>query len=128
MFLDDQTAVLMSGIQNLITSVREEADSRHVVHEVESISGVVSKVVYEMQTSDYDNEVQRLEQCGAQLQEATRRGQELIREGRGTGSDSWRAWTQVLPPIVMEIARETRELVQRLQQGGSAGRPDDEFS
>lgn len=46
------------------------------------------------------------------------------------GERAWRAWTSSLPPIAFEIARETKELVTKVDiiDGEQQGRGDDDFS
>lgn len=45
------------------------------------------------------------------------------------GDRAWRAWNQSLPPIAFEIARETKELVLRVDViDGETSRGDDDFS
>jgi hypothetical protein len=52
-----------------------------------------------------------------------------MEDSDGRGEMEWRVWTQSLPPIAFEIARETKELVQRVDaidggHGGEGGERD----
>jgi len=64
--------------------------------------------------------------------DAGEKGRTIANEGRedDEGERMWRAWNQSLPPIAFEIARETKELVLRVDvidgAGGQGG--DDDFS
>lgn len=67
--------------------------------------------------------------------DAGEKGRAIANEGRedDEGERTWRQWNQSLPPIAFEIARETKELVLRVdvidgeqQNGGRSG--DDDFS
>lgn len=102
--------------------------------EIKSIADVVGKVVSETESSSLPGSadmVSRLATCRQRLLEAGDRGQELATRGRKPGEREWRMWTQTLPPIAFEIARETKELVQRVDRivlnGGGSG-PGDDFS
>ncbi|GJC88403.1 uncharacterized protein ColSpa_01908 [Colletotrichum spaethianum] len=74
--------------------------------------------------------IARLIACRDRLLEASERGMDIDR-GQDVGASGrndreWRMWTQTLPPIAFEIARETKELVQRVDR--LAGNGDDDFS
>lgn len=58
------------------------------------------------------------------LLEAGDRGRALAEEGRDDeeGEKIWRQWNQSLPPIAFEIARETKELVLRVDDIDSKAR------
>ncbi|KND91143.1 Protein SPA2 [Tolypocladium ophioglossoides CBS 100239] len=113
-YLDDQTALLVSDIQNLVSCIRGDADIRQITNEVESISAIVGKINSQTKASGYANQASRLGECRERLLEASQRGQELANSGVGQGDRDWRMWAQTLPPIAFEIARETKELVQRI--------------
>lgn len=122
-YLEDQTAVLVQTIQNLVQLVREDADIDQVTEEINVITDVVEQVTEETRSlggSGGAELVRRLEACREGLVEAGRRGLELAAAGSGNGnggggaSREWRMWTQTLPPIAFEIARETKELVQNV--------------
>ena len=105
--------------------------------EIKGIAEVVGKVVSETESSVPGNAgadlVARLATCRQRLLESGERGQELATRGRKPGEREWRMWTQTLPPIAFEIARETKELVQRVDRlvmsnGGGGGGGGDDFS
>lgn len=117
-YLEDQTAVLVQTIQNLVQLIRNDADINQVTEEINTISDVVGQVVSETETlgSSGQELVRRLAACRERLIEAGGRGLDLAADGKDTRSREWRMWTQTLPPIAFEIARETKELVQRVDQ------------
>lgn len=68
--------------------------------------------------------VKKLALCREKLVTAEMRGKEIAdMEDEGRSEMEWRVWTQGLPPIAFEIARETKELVQRVDSI-DAGRDD----
>lgn len=94
-----------------------------------SINAVVGKIMSESQACGCSNMVVPLGEFRDRLLEANRMGQDLSRSGFPAVQDdrSWRMWTQTLPPIAFEIARETKELVQRVG-GLTPASKADEFS
>lgn len=77
--------------------------------------------------------VKKLSTLRQRLLEAGQAGRAIADEGRedDEGDRQWRSWNQSLPPIAFEIARETKELVLRVDvlDGESAQSPrDDDFS
>jgi hypothetical protein len=44
----------------------------------------------------------------------------------GPQDKPWRAWNQSLPPIAFEIARDTKDLVMKID--ADQGRAEDDFS
>ncbi|OIW23984.1 hypothetical protein CONLIGDRAFT_120447 [Coniochaeta ligniaria NRRL 30616] len=125
-YLEDQTAVLVQTIQNLVQLIRGDAGIDQIADEIGAIADVVGKVVAETETLGGgvgEELTQRLGACRERLLEAGDRGAYLAAEGKDPGSREWRMWTQTLPPIAFEIARETKEVVLRLGSGGG-----DDFS
>ena len=120
-YLEDQTAVLVQTIQNLVQLVRNDADIDQVSEEISVIVDVVGQVTAETQRTVGGPAgaelVKLLAGCRERLMEAGSRGLDLAAQGSGDAkSREWRMWTQTLPPIAFEIARETKELVQRVDQ------------
>lgn len=77
----------------------------------------------------------QLSNCRTRLLEANDKGRAIARDGRDDeeGERAWRSWNQSLPPIAFEIARETKELVLRVdvidaEQGRRGGGGDEDFS
>lgn len=59
--------------------------------------------------------VKKLSNARQRLLAAGDKGREIAdSEDDGRAEMEWRVWTQSLPPIAFEIARETKELVQRV--------------
>ncbi|KAL2178762.1 uncharacterized protein P884DRAFT_196640 [Thermothelomyces heterothallicus CBS 202.75] len=126
-YLEDQTAVLVQTVQNLVQLVRDDADIDRITREINAIADVVGQATAETQsvvgggpggtgTGTGAELVKRLTNCRERLTEAGNRGLELAAGGGDNKSREWRMWTQTLPPIAFEIARETKELVQRVGQ------------
>lgn len=74
--------------------------------------------------------LRKLSGCRERIMAAGEEGREIADEGKEDDeSDAeWRAWTQSLPPIAFEIARETKELVLRIDVLDGEGGGDDDFS
>ncbi|ODA76148.1 hypothetical protein RJ55_08431 [Drechmeria coniospora] len=125
-YLDDQTAMLVSGVQRLVSCVRAGAAMRTIMNEVESIRATVDKVVAETSGNGYGQLVTRLDDGKKKILEACERGQDLANLGQGPGDGDWRRWAQTLPPIAFGIVRETKELAQRVDSMAAGGA--DEFS
>ncbi|KAK4201824.1 hypothetical protein QBC40DRAFT_48994 [Triangularia verruculosa] len=117
-YLEDQTAVLVQTIQDLVQLIRNDADINQVTEEINTIVDVVGQVVSETERTGGNGVelVRRLSACRERLMEAGKRGLDLAAAGNDSASREWRMWTQTLPPIAFEIARETKELVQRVDQ------------
>lgn len=127
-YLEDQTALLVQTIQSLVSSIRAEAGITAITSEISAIASVVGKVVEATEgvVTSTDNEelgsqsepiVSKLSACRQKLLTAGDQGKELAAmddEDPDGGEAEWRMWTQSLPPIAFEIARETKELVQRI--------------
>ncbi|POS74552.1 hypothetical protein DHEL01_v207056 [Diaporthe helianthi] len=124
-YLDDQTAILVQTIQSLVGLIRGAADISRIEPLIRSIVETVGKVISETEASGNGDMIGRLADSRQRLMEAGERGQDLAADGKDERDHEWRMWTQTLPPIAFEIARETKELVQRIGQLGSA---DEDFS
>lgn len=127
LYLEDQNAVLVSEIQNLVGTVRGDANIRQITAEIGSISTVVGKIITETQANGYGEMVPQLAHCRARLLEAGDRGEDMANIGIDTNATEWRQWTQTLPPMAFDTARETRELVQQIDRIVNPGGVD-EFS
>ncbi|KAK1636173.1 hypothetical protein BDP81DRAFT_394808 [Colletotrichum phormii] len=129
-YLEDQTAILVQNIQNLVGSIRSDAAINQITSEINGIVEVVDKVIGETEASGNGGMIPRLVACRDRLLEASDRGMDIDRGqdvgATGRNDREWRMWTQTLPPIAFEIARETKELVQRVDRMASNG--DDDFS
>lgn len=103
----------MSDIQNLVGSIRSEADIRQITTQIGSISAIVGKIIAETYANSNTDMVTRLAECKERLLEAGERGQDMANIGVKPTDHEWRMWSQTLPPIAFEIAREAKELVQK---------------
>lgn len=123
-YLEDQTALLVSDIQTLVGSIRGDADIREITAQISSINAIVGKIVARAQTNGHGRLVLRLGECRERLLEANDTGRDLAQDGAQPGDRDWKMWSQTLPPIAFEIARETKDLVQQVGQMAGA----DDFS
>lgn len=132
----------MQTIQSLVSSIRSEAGITAITTELSAIASVVGNVVTSTETamSSTGNAelrtqakgiIKKLSDCRTKLIEAADKGRKIADMGdddAGRGEMEWRMWTQSLPPIAFEIARETKELVQRVDviDGAAREEHDDE--
>ncbi|KAK4110464.1 hypothetical protein N656DRAFT_713614 [Canariomyces notabilis] len=128
---------ISSTIQELVQLIRNDADINQVSEEINTIVEVVGQVIAETTAAAGPSgaqEVKRLASCRERLMEAGKRGLELAGDNNNyndtKSSREWRMWTQTLPPIAFELARETKELVQRVDQLQITGLDDgvDDFA
>ncbi|KAK7967538.1 uncharacterized protein PG986_001815 [Apiospora aurea] len=112
-YVEDQTAVLVQTIQNLVSSVRSDASIAQINDQIDSIADVVGRVMSEAQSSGIGIDmIDRLASSRQRLLEAGEHGQDMASRGLGAQDNQWRMWSQTLPPIAFEIAREMKELAQ----------------
>lgn len=131
----------MSTIQSLVSSIRSEAGITAISNQLKAVADIVGKVVTSTETamsttgngklrSQGEPILRKLNNCRQRLLEAGEQGRAIADEGRedDEGERAWRQWNQSLPPIAFEIARETKELVTKVDiiDGGSG--MDDDFS
>ena len=120
LYVEDQTEGLVQSIQALVASIRAEEGLNTVGTHVSAISSVVSNVASatEHLLNNPDNHSLR-ERAGPTLQTLHYHENRLLEtaaEGEAASSpEQLREVTNKLPPIAFEIARETKELVQRLE-------------
>ena len=111
----------MHSIQSLVGSIRADENPTTVKEHLRDIAAFVSKIVSETRhttdsshNSTLRNEaepvVKTLSGCRAKLMEASAEGEGI------TAVHAWKEFTKKLPPLAFEVARETKELVQRLDQ------------
>ncbi|CAG8980551.1 hypothetical protein HYALB_00002548 [Hymenoscyphus albidus] len=142
-YLEDQTAALVANIQSLVTSIRSDAGIKAISGQINAIADNVGSVVSATETamSSTGNSILRVQGepilrnllgCRQRLLQAGETGRQIVEDdGDDDEADrAWRTWNQSLPPLAFEIARETKELVLRVdvidgdqQRGG-----DDDFS
>jgi len=125
-YLEDQTALLVQNIQLLVSSIRSDAEPSIILTQTSSIADVVGKVISATEGSNTSLRKQvepilkKLAACRQKLVDAEAKGAEIEEGGK------WKMWTSTLPPIAFEIARETKELVLRVDiVDADKGREDD---
>jgi hypothetical protein len=124
-YLEDQNAYLSSDIQKLVNTIRGDAGMQQITIEIGSINAVVSNIISETQACGLSDITSQLANCRARLLEAADQGQDMANIGMDTDSREWRMWVQTLPPIAFGLARESKELVQDVDNMARPGRPDD---
>lgn len=141
-YLEDQTALLVQTIQSLVSAIRSESGLSAVTAELTSISTIITTIVASVESTAFSSPtptlrtstsgiIEKLNACKLKVLEAGRKGVSIaeMEDSDGRGEMEWRVWTQSLPPIAFEIARETKELVQRVDaidggHGGEGGERD----
>ncbi|KAJ5574277.1 Spa2 homology (SHD) of GIT [Penicillium hispanicum] len=120
LYVEDQTDGMVQSIQSLVASIRAEQGLHTVEANVSAIGDVVANVVSATENLIHDRSgdvalrersepvVQTLDECRGRLMGTAAQGH------NATGPDQLREVTNQLPPIAFEIARQTKELVQRL--------------
>ncbi|CZR55258.1 related to GRIP1 associated protein 1 [Phialocephala subalpina] len=140
-YLEDQTALLVQNIQSLVSSIRSEAGITAIETQINAIADVIGTVVQSTESAMSSSPslrnqsepiVRKLSTLRERMVEAGQTGRAIADEGRDDdeGDRQWRAWNQSLPPIAFEIARETKELVLRvdIMDGDQNRGGDDDFS
>lgn len=125
-YLEDQNALLLSDVHNLVECIRANGNIRQISMEIDSINDIVSNLVSETQKSGRGNMVTRLSKCRDHLLEARHHGQEIA--DSGAQEKEWDVWTQTLPPIAFEIAQEAKELVDAIGELAASSQDADDFS
>lgn len=118
---------MVQVIQDMVGAIRSDAPVEQVIGQINHIADIVGKVIAETEASGHGGEsLDKLMSCRQKLVEAGDLGEEMSHDRSGREMD-WRSWTTTLPPIAFEIARETKELVRRIDRliVGDAG---DDFS
>jgi len=121
----------VQSIQSLVGSIRAEETPLTIKDHIDDIAGILGKVVSETQQSlsntDYhalrdqaSPSVETLAECRSRLVDAS------VEVDRINDATAWKEFAKMLPPLAFKIARETKELVQRLD-GVGAGEDDDEL-
>ena len=122
LYLEDQTEGLVQTIQALVASIRGAEAISSIRNHISTISIVVGNVVastdHAMDKAEISPAVrerlgpvvQSLADCSDRLSHTAAEGEEV------ESPEQLRDLTAKLPPIAFEIARETKELVQRIDQ------------
>ena len=111
-------------------SIRAEDNPAIVKEHLNEVASILGKLVTETQytVSETDSKLLRdraepivltLAGCQSKLLDAGVEG-DSIRD-----ATRWKDFSKKLPPLAFEVARETKELVQRLDQIGDEGINDD---
>ncbi|KAJ5693161.1 hypothetical protein N7462_002584 [Penicillium macrosclerotiorum] len=129
LYVEDQTDNMVQSIQALVASIRAEHDMHTVQTYVSAIDDIVVNVVSSTQHLMHERSgdvalrersepiVHILDECRGRLMNTAAEGHD------GLAPDQLREVTNQLPPIAFEIARQTKELGQRLE---SLAHPDED--
>ncbi|KAI9680973.1 MAG: component of the polarisome [Trizodia sp. TS-e1964] len=118
-YLEDQTESLVLAIQALVSSIRADDTISLVLERIEGIAAVVGRVVSSTETTMNQSEntffreratsvLHNLVDCRMKLLGSRSEGERI------TDASKQKQFYQKLPPLAFEIARETKELVQRI--------------
>ena len=122
---------MVQSIQSLVASIRSEQGMNIVQTHISTISGVVANVVTSTENLIHERSgdialreksepiIQSLDECRGRLMNTAAAGQDV------TTPEQLREVTNQLPPIAFEIARQTKELVQRLETLAQGDDEDD---
>lgn len=122
---------MVQSIQSLVASIRSEQGMDIVQTHISTISGVVANVVTSTENLIHERSgdialreksepiIQSLHECRGRLMNTAAAGQDV------TTPEQLREVTNQLPPIAFEIARQTKELVQRLETLAQGDDEDD---
>lgn len=112
---------MVQSIQSLVASIRAEEGMNTIETHVSAIANVVANVVTSTEHLIHDRSddtalrersepvVQALDQCRGRLMGTSAEGHDV------SSHEQLREITNQLPPIAFEIARQTKELVQRFE-------------
>lgn len=131
-FVENQTEDLLQSIQSLVGSIRADDTPVTVKKHLDDISIIIGKIVRETehttQSSQHaavhdrtDSIVQILIASRARLMDASV-------EGNGIqDSVEFKEFTKRLPPLAFDVARQTKELMQRLNPANHEGANGSDF-
>lgn len=134
---------MVQNIQSLVSSIRSEAGFAAVSGQINAIANVVGQVVTATENSisstgnaalksQGEPILTKLSSCRERLIDAGEKGRAIADGSAGDEEQeekAWRVWNQSLPPIAFEIARDTKELVTKIDTiDADQGRGDDDFS
>ncbi len=105
-------------IQDMVGSIRSDAPVRQITGQINEIADIVGKLIAETEASGNGGpSLDKLVSCRQRLVDAGDRGESMsATEANGGRKMDMRSWTTSLPPIAFEIARETKELVKRIDR------------
>lgn len=130
LYLEDQTDALVHSIQSLVASIRADESMPSIRSHISEIASVVGSVVSATESSIQDaspisaslkskaeSSVKALAECKGKLMAVSAESESL---DASSSRGAVKALTQKLPPLAFEIARETKELVQKIELVGGA--------
>ncbi|KAL4930000.1 putative cell polarity protein [Aspergillus undulatus] len=132
-YVEDQADGLVQSIQSLVASIRGDESMTTIRTHVSAIASIVTNVsmstehlISKPETNPAlrhraGTSVQTLEYQRSRLVGAAAEGEQAEEPAQ------LRSYTNQLPPIAFEIARETKELVQRLDSSDHHDAEDDDF-
>ncbi|KAJ9495549.1 component of the polarisome [Exophiala xenobiotica] len=132
MYLEDQTDGLVHSITSLVGAIRNDEAMPTIQNHISTIAGTIENVVTSVErTSSEPSSYQAmlveksqpvvsiLQDCREKLLQASTVGYD--------GSQPSKEFTQKLPPLAFQVARETKELVSRIM-AIEVGRGEEDFS
>ncbi|KAK1148979.1 component of the polarisome [Aspergillus melleus] len=131
LYVEDQTDGLVQSIQALVASIRGEEGLTTIRTHVSAISSVVTNVVASTEHFIHKPGTSPvlMDRAGSTIETLDYHRSRLLKaaaEGEGLSYDEvFNTVTNKLPPIAFEIARVTKELVQRFDPGHEDDAEDD---
>ena len=135
---------MVQNIQGLVGSIRSETGIVVISAQITSIASIVGQVISSTEKAiqetgnaelrdQGDPILRRLGGVRQRLLAAGEEGKGVVRReggGDGGGNGEYRRWAGGLPPLAFEIARETKELVQRVEgiDVGMMGGEEEDFA
>ncbi|KAL8698804.1 MAG: hypothetical protein Q9201_006373 [Fulgogasparrea decipioides] len=120
-FLEDQTEGLVQSIQSLHNSVRSETHPAGAKGHLDSIASIVGKIVSETQHTTRSTSNTTLREQADPVADKLAAYREKVMAASSEcdkihDTQAWNKFKDTLPPLGFNIASETKELVQRLDQ------------
>ncbi|KAL8972047.1 MAG: hypothetical protein Q9183_000764, partial [Haloplaca sp. 2 TL-2023] len=120
-FLEDQTEEIVQSIQSLHASVRDDTPPGVTKKHLDSVGSIVGRMVSETQHTIHGRGNRELgEQAGPVIEKLAACRRKIISASGTIDSiehvQRWIQFRETLPPLGFDVARETKELVQRLDQ------------
>ncbi|KAI9773145.1 MAG: component of the polarisome [Geoglossum simile] len=130
-YLEDQTEGMVQSIQALVSSIRADDGMPIIRNHINDIATVVGNVVKSTEAAmgragnsilrdRGESIIRKLSDCRAKLLEVNTEGENI------KDPAVLKDFTNKLPPLAFEIARETKELVRTVDDIDSEGRDADE--
>merc|ERR1711939_57846 len=134
MYLEDQTDGLVHSITSLVDAIRNNEAMPTIQNHITTIAGTIENVVTSVERTSSELSsyqallVEKSQPIVSILQDCREKLLQASTASAGyDGSQPSKEFTQKLPPLAFQVARETKELVSRIM-AIEAGRGEEDFS